>query len=511
MTRRALALFGALGACVGAPLDDIARPDAAVVAPRVRNVDVALVERAPEVFSPLPLPTDVAECFAWVAPDGDALLAARDGRLFAADGYGVLRSVPAGPEVTGAFTVRAIVERGPGDPLAVTDGDALAARDGWAQRVFLPTMLRGARDRGRWSDAALWATPTGVYFTDGPQWLRLDRGGAPVTDVRAVLPLDARDGLREAWALRGDTLEAVSLRGRAVTWAPPVPGLALGPVRAIALHRGSRYIARSTDLLRLTPDGAVERVRAPGFFAGPAAMASAGPWLWMVWSGDAEAAVARYDGDGVFEVLGRGGPLRAPRISADSTRGDIAVVTDGATALRVEVAAAVRLRGFAEGAVLTSPRLALTAEPPAPWRVESVDFSVDGVRVASATAAPFVWGDGVATRELPDLAFGAHVVAVNVRYRGAPATRLTRSFTYASPIGRAPTWEADIRPIFEAHCARCHATGVARDLRGYARFRAQATAIRGAMEGRRMPPDFSVDAPTIQLLGAWIGGGLRER
>ncbi|MFO0603063.1 MAG: hypothetical protein U0324_07810, partial [Polyangiales bacterium] len=93
---------------------------------------------------------------------------------------------------------------------------------------------------------------------------------------------------------------------------------------------------------------------------------------------------------------------------------------------------------------------------------------------------------------------------------GADDLRVRRTFRYLSPLGRVPTYAADIRGLYERACARCHSTNIARDLRGYSRLADMAALVAGTVQSRRMPPDLTLDTPSIQLVTAWVAGGSPE-
>ena len=95
-------------------------------------------------------------------------------------------------------------------------------------------------------------------------------------------------------------------------------------------------------------------------------------------------------------------------------------------------------------------------------------------------------------------------------YNGADDLRVRRSFRYLSPLGRVPTYAGDIRPLYDMACARCHSNNIARDLRGYNRLADMAALIASVVQSRRMPPDLTLDTPSIQLVTAWIAGGAPE-
>ena len=495
--------------------------DAAVIVDlRPRNVDVDLVERAPASLAMVALPTGAEASLPWVDAEGRGYLLTRDGRFFVVDAYGVASEVErlAG-DTRGAMESppNALVELTTNEPTALVPDGALVVRDGNTRRAPLPQLLANAKATTRWGAESLWATATGVYTTQGPRWLRLDRGGMPITDATAVVAAPMQGATRDAWVLRASG-ELLRLRvtpgvGDAVevVWSEPAPGLPLGRVKAIAAYGAHRYLARDDDMLRVDAAGVAERIRVPGMSAGPVDFALGGRWLWIAWGGGAMSAVGRFDGTRV-EVLGRG--LFAPtlRLAASRATGDVALLVDGTRARRVVTEAAPQVLGFAEGAAVTEARLAFQVFPPTPAGVTSVTFTLDGTMLERVMTPPFRWGVGGAElyRSLPTLRFGEHTVEAVIAYDGAEELRVRRTFRYLSPLGRVPTYAADIRPLYDMACARCHSTNIARDLRGYSRLADMAPIIAGVVQSRRMPPDLTLDTPSIQLVTAWVAGGSPE-
>ncbi len=480
------------------------------------NVDPELRERAPSTLAAVVLPMGSMPVAPFVSSEGEGLVVDRDGTFFAIDAYGAVRAVerqPDEPRAAGDAPVSAVIEQGPDDPMAVVPSGGLVLRDGWVRRTGVPAILAGSRATVRWGDESLWATEQGVFTTQGGRWLRLDRENTPVRDASALVagPSDAAG--REAWVLRSTGAltrlrVAVGVAGALqVTWSDVVAGLDLSQVRSIAAFGAHRYIGRSQDLLRVGANGALERLRIPGIFSGPAAMVARGSWLWMVFAGENDGSIARYDGR-VTEVLARGINAMAPRFAADRGAGNVALLLEGNRVLRMVVEAPLVLDGFPEGAALSEPRLALRAYPPRPTAVESVDFLMDDRRVERLTAGPYGWGaGGQSVRDFPMLGFGAHVATVVARYRdGSPEIRRSRRFQYLSPIGRVPTYAGDISALYEARCGRCHSTGIARDLRGYDRLRDHGPVVAMVVQSRRMPPDLLMDTAAIQLFTAWVAG-----
>ena len=91
----------------------------------------------------------------------------------------------------------------------------------------------------------------------------------------------------------------------------------------------------------------------------------------------------------------------------------------------------------------------------------------------------------------------------------------------AHPRDTQVTWTTDVEPILKARCVGCHATDGfgPMSLATYQDARAWASAIRGEVLERRMPPwpaargfgdyanDRSLSPLEIELVAAWAGGG----
>lgn len=486
---------------------------------RPSNVDLALVERAPANFSRVSLPAGTQPVFPWVDREGRGYVACLDGRFYTVDAYGRATEIERLADDRAAPTdspPNAFVELTAGEPTALVPGGALVIRDGTYRHAALPTLLANARAVTRWNGESLWATSTGLYSTLGPRWLRLDRAGAPVTDITALVAGPAVGDTREAWVLRADhSLHRLRVTARGegadVVWSDPVPGLDLGAVRTIGALGAHRYIARELDLLRVDARGFVERARVPGMHAGPVALTTASRWLWLAWTTEGESAIARFDGERV-EVLARGLTATSVRLAADGTRGDAALVVADGVVHRLVADVSPMVTGFANGVVVTEARLALQVDPPAPAAVTNVTFLLDGLRVEQVRTPPYRWGEGGALyRAFPTLTFGPHTVEAVVTYDGAPELRVERTFTYLSPLGRVPTYRDDVAALYESACARCHSTGIARDLRGYDRMVAMAPSVASVVVSRRMPPDLTLDTPSIQIFSAWVAGSTPER
>lgn len=484
------------------------------------NVDAPLVERSPASFTQVMLPTGAQPLLPWVAANGRGYVVTHDGRFFTVDAYGVATELE---RLTGDLRgareapANAIVELGAGEPTALVPDGAVVVREGTFRRASLPPLLANARAVTRWGSESLWATGAGLYTTLGSRWLRLDRAGAPVTDATAMLVGPTVGAAREFWVLRSNgTLHRLRVTPRDaavdVVWSDPVVGIDLTDVRAIASLGSWRYIARTDDLLRVSASGAVERVRIPGARSGPTALVATPRKLWMLWPGDAESVIARFDGERV-EVFARGVFAPSASLAVDGASGDVALLVDSGRVRRLVTENVAMVTGFSDGVQVTEARLPFQVDPPAPATVSEVSFSLDDTRIERVLTAPFRWGDGGSSlyRSFPTLEFGEHTVEAVISYTGAPELRVRRTFRYLSPLGRVPTYNADVAPLYETACGRCHSTNIARDLRGYQRLADMAPVIADVVLSRRMPPDLTLDTQSIQIFTSWVAGMAPER
>lgn len=91
-------------------------------------------------------------------------------------------------------------------------------------------------------------------------------------------------------------------------------------------------------------------------------------------------------------------------------------------------------------------------------------------------------------------------------------------------VAQSPTWHADVRPIVEGRCQRCHRPGdiAPFPLTSYSEVFAQRALVRDAVVNGRMPPwmpahccnefqdDFSLNATQIETIDRWVEQGAPE-
>ena len=213
-----------------------------------RNVDVALVERAPATLAPVALPMGVTP-----APGSTptaAAFVARDARFYVVDAYGVASPVErrtgdtVGPMESPPTPSSSSPPTSP--PRSCPDG-ALVVREERAAGAAPATARRRAGDGA--GDESLWATGAGVFTTQGALAPPRPRRRTRHRRDRARSG-PARGATRDAWVLRARPGSFPRLRvtpgagdgGGAVV--RPGAGLTAGNVRAIATYGAHRYTAR---------------------------------------------------------------------------------------------------------------------------------------------------------------------------------------------------------------------------------------------------------------------------
>ncbi len=81
-------------------------------------------------------------------------------------------------------------------------------------------------------------------------------------------------------------------------------------------------------------------------------------------------------------------------------------------------------------------------------------------------------------------------------------------FQPVSP-GRCSGCDKDIRPIYEARCAKCHISGPGRPLSTYELWKENANLITAAVRDQRMPADGPLDPQLITLIQRWVASGAK--
>lgn len=332
------------------------------------------------------------------------------------------------------------------------------------------------------------ATTAGLHAREGGSWVRWVRDGAPLlapgelghesgacTDASDELWWRDDDGVVLARSDASELARVVALQG------------------ADALSRDADTIAaiRDGNLLVRTEEG-WDEVRLD--VGAVAAIASGGGRVWSIAGGE----LALRDRDGRWARIDTLPGLRT--IRADTAGG--AWVASATRACRLTTGPELRVRGLRPHQVMPGTS-ALRFEAEAGTRI---DVRVDGELAWQAGASE----DGA--WETPVLALGDpgwHRLEAVAQI--GPEQTVRRGVEYR--VIETLSWEHDIRPDFEAHCAECHSEpdGTRAYLGSVDAYRTRSLVIRDRMARGDMPPSPrpAVPAEVIERMQQWIGGGMQ--
>ncbi len=474
----------------------------------VADVGIRPASVTPVIAERLLLPQGAQAAAVWAGPEGGGVIALRDGRFLGVDPYGQITSIDRVPgefPTAGESPVSRFGIRGPNDILAIAPGAAMIVQRGLVLRAELPMFLSAPRAFSRFGAEALWGTADALYATDAGRWMRLELESGALADITDLVPIGAANGRREAWVQTGATVRRVRYEPGPtpqVAWGDAAPGIDVGAVRAIAALDDLRgAIASDRGVIVAGPD--YVRLFRSGERGVPDAIGGGGGWAWVVWG----RSLLRTDGERWENVVTDDSLGANTSVSVNSTTGTSAFVIDSNGGVsHVETTETLWLSGVSDGAFTRDTRIALEAVPVRTMGLNDVTFYLDGTMLVQRMAAPWGWGtDGVRTRDVSMLRFGTHQIEVAAHYDARELRRIVR-FDYVSPIGRTPSYAADIAPLFTARCARCHANGIARNLTGYDNLSAQAPIVRSAVRENRMPPDVLLDPAAVAMITAWVDG-----
>ena len=464
----------------------------------------------PLAIERVPLPTGARATAVWLGAEGSGLIALGDGRILAVDARGGVHAVDRLPGAQAIVApVSAFAPRTVDEPLGLMAGGAISVQGGLLRRVPLPAFLSDARAFAPFGDGALWATPSGLYATRGDQWITVETAAGGVRDATAILDMRgaAPNDARDAWVLGTGAVRKLRIAGDAsprAIWIDVAPGVDLGAVRAIARMDDTHGAIASGRGITVVGPGEIRTFHGGPADGPPEALGGGGGWAWIGWGGQ----VLRTDGNRWESLAGGMSFAGASAIAVEDAAGAAALILDATGGvLRIVAADAMRSSGLVDGATLFDTRVEVEALPTRVAGLKSVEFMLDGKVVSVRKEAPWGWAtDGSRGRDLKTLAFGAHRLDITGRYDGGNTLRRSLRFNYVSPLGRVPSYATDVAPIFTAHCARCHATGLARDLSSYSALSEQAPLVRASVRESRMPPDILLDPASVAVITAWADG-----
>jgi hypothetical protein len=471
----------------------------------------------PAPFRPAEVPAQVelASASGFADQSGGGVFASASGRLvrLRLDGSrGALEPHPGNTVDAGA--VSAVFRLGPHSALVEAQNGLFLAESGW----LIAPPWRDAPGRGviataQSADGAVWLAHTqGLYRLQEGRLSALKVGDAPITGITAMAAAPAMDGSPGVWFLRDGTLSVVVATG-ATTYqvreasAPletdeVMESLAgLGPAVGTA---GELWLLTNQGLLRRTRDG-WRRVQLD---ERPVQLLAAGRFLWV----KSSDSLLLYDADASRWGVASGLDTREFRFLAADESG-CAWVRLGGQSVAISRALAPRVTGLHQDMEVVEDGLVVRAVVPPGTQPERVVFSLGGVAVV-ATGPEYSLGGAEADGTLKPYSFagldaGRHALDVVARFADGTEAKRSVPFDYQPLSAVAVGWAADIKPLHEARCAKCHTTSPGRPLNTYALWKANAALITAAVREQRMPADGPMDPQLVTLIQRWAASGAK--
>jgi hypothetical protein len=477
---------GQLAETPGSPPDDGGVPDAALP-PSMRTIELASED--PIALAVTCVDLAEGERLLDVGPEGDAWLATPAGaRVLAPSGD------PGDAIALRAGAPQRLVALSDTDALAFAAGHLFHVGSSGVAPIALPTELGAPElacgDPSTDRAPLFVVTPEGLHAREGGVWARWTLEGASLFAMGALGQESGAcaDASGELWLRDDEGALRVRQDATAAARVPELEG-AIGLVRegaTIAALRGPALV------LRAGAGAAFETLR---FDVGDVtAVALGGAHVWVIAGGE----LLRRTEDGAWARIAGDAP---DAVAADETGG--AWIASGARACRLASGAALRVRGLRPHEVVFGDRpIALESDAAG----ATLEVRVDGelVHEAAASDAAHRWQ----TPSLPLGAPGWHRLEALATIDGA---EVRRAIDYHVVDDTPLSWDADIRPDFEAHCAACHAaTGPRTNLASLETYRAFARTIRDRMALGEMPPTGPAVSPAVvDRMTRWIEGGMQ--
>jgi hypothetical protein len=410
--------------------------------------------------------------------------------------------------------VRAAFRLGPRTALVEAANGLYLADAGWLiappwREALGPGLVATAQA----ADGAVWlAHASGLYRLVNGALSALKVEGQALEGITALAAAPAEDGAPGVWFLRGGVLSVAVATGPGVyqvrTATPPleegetlVTLAALGPGKEAA---GEAWVLTSERLLRRASEG----WRRVEFSQRPVQLLASGRFLWVK-SGD---ALVLLDADANAWATASGVDTREFRFLAADESG-CAWVQLGAETVAVSRAPAPRVSGLHQGMQVVEDGLVLRAVlPPGPPPV-SVAFELAGTRIP-VEGPEYSMGGVEVDGALKAYSFagmepGRYTLDVVALLQDGGEARRSVPFDYQPLSTVVLGWEQDVRPLFEARCAKCHTTGPGRPLASYALWKENVALITAAVRDQRMPADGPLNPQQIALLQRWAASGAK--
>lgn len=426
----------------------------------------------------------------------------------------LLESHPGNPVAPGK--ARAAFRMGPRTALVEAENGLFLADRGWLiAPPWRQALGPGLVATGQTADGAVWLAHTsGLYRLHEGKLAALkvnDEALTGVTELAAAPAVeDAAPGL---WMLRdGKPYVAVATAANVYQVRPAeIPLLESGET-LVSIAGLSASKDKPAELWVLTSERLLRRLGQEWtrveFTQRPVQLLGAGRFLWVKASNE----LLLFDADAGTWGVATGVDTREFRFLAADESGS-AWVQLGAESVAISRTATPRVNGLYQGMRVVEDGLVVRAVPPAGQAPASMLFQIGGAEVLAE--APAYSLGGAEEDETPRpysfaaLEPGWQSLTVVARFLDGSESKRVVHFEYL-PVAQVPLgWDKDIRPIYEARCAKCHVTGPGRPLNTYELWKQNAELITAAVRDQRMPADGPLDSQLISVIQRWASSGAK--
>ncbi|HKP60440.1 MAG TPA: hypothetical protein VJV78_27125 [Polyangiales bacterium] len=455
----------------------------------------------------------------FATPDGAAARLRIDGSK------GRLENHPGNAEAPAA--IRRVFPAGPYSALVAADNGLFVAESGW----LIEPAWRGALDpagivaAAMGGDGVAWfAHERGLYRIEAGELSELKVERKSLRGLTALAVAPAPNGANAVWFAQGKALSYARQTARA-RYEVVASGLAeetlragiigLAGVSASPDSGGELWLITARGLFHLAKQGWINHQTT----GAPEALLASGRYVWLKTS----EGLFRYDADVERwgEIEGLHGSLTL--LAADASGTVWVKLADQSLAL--SHGSVPRVFGIFEGARVYDSDIQVRAQILGTQAPERVSFLLDDGEEVERDAQDGRPGEGtVATLEfalggfdaaghersysLAGIGAGMHTLSVRAHFaKGMQQRKL--HFDFRSGSAQPLSFAADVQPIFDTRCAKCHTSGPGHALGGYDQWVAEKERIVRAVVELRMPADGPLDPSQIQTLQRWAAGGAK--
>ncbi|HET6338781.1 MAG TPA: hypothetical protein VFG30_36430 [Polyangiales bacterium] len=453
----------------------------------------------------------------FATPDGKAVRLRVDGS------QGRLENHPGNTAAPGA--VQRVFPVGPYSALVATDNGLFVAESGW----LIEPSWRDALDSSGIVAAAMggngvvWlAHERGLYRIEAGELSELKVERKSLRGLTALAVAPAPNGANAVWFAQGKALSYARQTARAryevvsgglseETVKTGISGLA--GVSATPDSAGELWLITPLGLFHLAQQRWISH-ETPG---APEALVSAGRYVWLQTS----EGLFRYDADA--ERWGKVERLDEPLSLLAADASGSVWIKAAERSLTLSSGSIPRLFGIFEGARVYDADVHVRAQIAGTDPPERVSFLLDDGEEVEREADDGLPGEGtVATLDyalggfdaagreqsysLAGIGAGMHTLIVRAHFASGVEQRKLH-FDFRSGSAQPLSFAADVQPIFDERCAKCHTSGPGHALGGYDQWVAEKERIVRAVVELRMPADGPLDPSQIQTLQRWAAGG----